>query len=68
VKIRDHNHFARIEVDREEAGKVLTHSSAITDKLLELGFTYVTLDLQWLRSGSMDIALISARQEPTNER
>ena len=68
VKIRDHDHFARIEVGREEAGKVLTHSSAIADKLLELGFTYVTLDLQWLRSGSMDIALSSARKESTNER
>jgi uncharacterized protein len=68
VKIRDHDHFARIEVDREEAGKVLTHSSAIADKLLELGFIYVTLDLEWLRSGSMDIALSAARKESTNER
>jgi pyridinium-3,5-biscarboxylic acid mononucleotide sulfurtransferase len=67
VKIRDHDHFARIEVDREEAGKVLTHSSAITNKLLEFGFTYGTLDLQWLRSGSMDIALCSARKESAND-
>lgn len=63
VNIRDHNHVARIEVKREEAGKVLTHSSAIVDKLLELGFTYVTLDLQWLRSGSMDIALSSEKRK-----
>jgi uncharacterized protein len=68
VKIRDHDHLARIEVDSEEAGKVLTHSSAIVDELVELGFAYVTLDLQWLRSGSMDIALSSARKECTNER
>lgn len=67
VKIRDHDHFARIEVDREEAGKVLTHSSVIVDKLVELGFTYVTLDLQWLRSGSMDIALSSARRDFADE-
>jgi uncharacterized protein len=68
AKVRDHDHFARIEVDRLEAGKVITHSSAIADKFLELGFSYVTLDLQWLRSGSMDIALGSARKESTNER
>jgi len=67
VKIRDHDNFARIEVDREEAGKVFTHSSIIVDKLLELGFTYVTLDLQWLRSGSMDIALSSARRDFVDE-
>ena len=68
VKIRDHDHFARIEVGMEEVEKVLVHSSAIADKLSELGFTYVTLDLQWLRSGGMDIALSSARKESTNER
>jgi len=68
VKIRDHEHFARIEVDSEEAGKILAHSSAIVDKLLELGFTYVTLDLEWLRSGSMDIALSSARKARPDER
>jgi uncharacterized protein len=62
-KVRDHDHFARIEVDKLDAGRIITHSSAIVDKLLELGFAYVTLDLQWLRSGSMDIALCSARRE-----
>jgi uncharacterized protein len=57
VKIRDHNDFARIEVDREEVDKVITHASAIAEQFIGLGFTYVTLDLQWLRSGSMDIVL-----------
>jgi len=57
VKIRDHDDFARIEVDREEVDKVITHASAIAEKFIGLGFAYVTLDLQWLRSGSMDIVL-----------
>ena len=57
VKIRDHNDFARIEVDRGEVDKVIMHASAIAEKFIGLGFAYVTLDLQWLRSGSMDILL-----------
>jgi len=57
VKIRDHNDFARIEVDKEEVDKVIMHASAIAEKFIGLGFAYVTLDLQWLRSGSMDIVL-----------
>jgi uncharacterized protein len=67
AKVRDHDHFARIEVDRLDAGRIIAHSSAIADKLLELGFAYVTLDLQWLRSGSMDIALRSARRDFADE-
>jgi pyridinium-3,5-biscarboxylic acid mononucleotide sulfurtransferase len=55
AKVRDHDGFARIEVDREDVGTIIKHSSAITEAFLKLGFAYVTLDLEWLRSGSMDI-------------
>jgi uncharacterized protein len=55
ARVRDHNDFARIEIDREDAGKVITHSSAIAETFVRLGFTYVTLDLEWFRSGSMDL-------------
>ena len=57
VKVRDHNDFARIEVNKEDAEKVVTHATAIAETFAQLGFAYVTLDLQWLRSGSMDVAL-----------
>ena len=57
VKVRDHNGFARIEVEQEDADKVITHSSTIVEAFLRLGFAYVVLDLEWFRSGSMDIAL-----------
>ncbi|MGZ4864122.1 MAG: ATP-dependent sacrificial sulfur transferase LarE [Halobacteriota archaeon] len=67
AKVRDHDPFAVIEVDKLDARRIITHSSAIVDKLLELGFAYVTLDLQWLRSGSMDIALCSERREIIDE-
>lgn len=61
VKVRDHNDFARIEVEREEVGRVIARCSNIVEAFVRLGFTYVTLDLQWLRSGSMDIVLNPAR-------
>lgn len=70
VKVRDHNGFARIEVDQEDADKVITHSSTIVEAFLRLGFAYIVLDLEWFRSGSMDIALNQARtrgRDPKSE-
>jgi uncharacterized protein len=61
AKVRDHNGFARIEIDKEDASAIITHSSAIAEAFFKLGFAYVTLDLEWLRSGSMDVALRSAK-------
>ncbi len=61
VKVRDHHDLARIEVDREDAKTVIAHSATIAETFVELGFTYVTLDLEWFRSGSMDIALNPSR-------
>ena len=46
---------------REEAEKVIANSAAIAEMFAGLGFSYVTLDLEWLRSGSMDLKLISNR-------
>jgi pyridinium-3,5-biscarboxylic acid mononucleotide sulfurtransferase len=63
AKVRDHDHLARIEVDRDEAEKVVAQSSMIADTFRELGFTYVTLDLQWFRSGSMEVALSRTKRE-----
>jgi ATP-utilizing enzymes of the PP-loop superfamily len=60
-KVRDHNGFARIEIGKEDARAIILHSSAIAEAFVKLGFTYVTLDLEWLRSGSMDVALSSAK-------
>ncbi|MGZ4902305.1 MAG: ATP-dependent sacrificial sulfur transferase LarE [Halobacteriota archaeon] len=57
AKVRDHDDFARIEVDKEDAETVIAHSTTIAKTFVELGFAYVTLDLEWFRSGSMDIAL-----------
>jgi uncharacterized protein len=59
AKIRDHNDFARIEIDKEDASDIVRRSGAIVEAFVKLGFAYVTLDLEWLRSGSMDTTLRS---------
>jgi uncharacterized protein len=61
AKVRDHNGIARIEIDKKGARVIIAHSSAIAEAFVKLGFSHVTLDLEWLRSGSMDGALSSAK-------
>lgn len=55
VRIRVYQNLVRLEVDPKDFGKVLTHKDRIIRKLKELGFSYVTLDLEGFRSGSMDL-------------
>jgi uncharacterized protein len=54
LRIRHHDSIARIEVPREEFAKVLSMAEQITNILKAEGFTYITLDLQGYRSGSMN--------------
>jgi uncharacterized protein len=58
VRVRHHQNIARIEIPKEDftklTGPVLDD---IVTKLKELGFIYITLDLQGLRSGSMNEVL-----------
>lgn len=55
VRLRVHGDLARIEVDAAALESTLSHREEITDYLKELGYTYVTLDLEGFCSGSMDI-------------
>lgn len=59
VRVRHHQNIARIEIPKEDfarlTGPVLDD---VVTKLKELGFIYITLDLQGLRSGSMNEVLI----------
>jgi uncharacterized protein len=59
VRVRHHGRTARIEVPPEEIGSLLaSHTrTRVIKKLREIGFTYVTLDLQGYRSGSMNEVL-----------
>lgn len=59
VRVRHHDNMARIEVMPHEMMKVVEHSAEIHAKFAELGFKYVTLDLQGYRTGSMNEVLSS---------
>jgi len=57
VRVRNHGDLARIEVPGEEIPALLKNTAVIAAKLKELGFTYVTMDLQGYRTGSMNETL-----------
>ncbi|HWQ13375.1 MAG TPA: ATP-dependent sacrificial sulfur transferase LarE [Roseiflexaceae bacterium] len=55
-RVRHHDTIARLEVLPEDITAVVEHREAIVTRLKELGYVYVTLDLQGFRSGSMNEA------------
>lgn len=57
VRVRVHDTLARIEVDTESFPKLLNLREEIISRFKELGYDYVTMDLQGFCSGSMDIHL-----------
>lgn len=56
-RVRHHDAVARIEVPPERLAEALDRREELTAGLRELGFVYVTLDLQGLRSGSLHEAV-----------
>ena len=55
VRLRVHGDTARLETDAGQFSAVLEKRAQITERLKALGFTYITLDLEGFRSGSMDV-------------
>jgi len=56
-RVRNYGDTARIEVYAGEIENVVKNREAIVSKLKGLGFSYVTLDLEGYRSGSMNEVL-----------
>lgn len=54
IRVRDHFPLARIEVGKTELGLAWDNRELISLKLHEIGYPYVTLDLDGFRSGSMN--------------
>ncbi len=54
-RVRMHCGIARIEVNEQELPLVINRRREISSKLREMGFTYVAMDLDGFRSGSMDL-------------
>jgi uncharacterized protein len=59
VRVRHHGELARVEIAREDLPRALNlvMLDRITATLRAVGFTYVTLDMQGYRSGSMNDVL-----------
>jgi pyridinium-3,5-biscarboxylic acid mononucleotide sulfurtransferase len=59
VRVRHYQRLARIELFKEEMGRLLdeTLRESIVRRLKEIGYQYITLDLQGFRSGSMNEVL-----------
>lgn len=59
VRVRDHGELARIEVPARDVGRLAGDESRheLARVFRELGFLYVTLDLEGFRTGSMNAVL-----------
>lgn len=68
VRVRIHGTIARIEVLPDQLPELITEAkrSAITAMFHQIGFSYVTIDLDGYRMGSMNLTLNEETQE--NER
>ena len=54
LRVRVHGSLARIEVEKESFLNLLLNSDEISAYLKSLGFTFVTMDLEGFKSGSMN--------------
>jgi uncharacterized protein len=58
VRVRYHRQIARIELESSDFTEALEKRQVITSGLKALGFSYITLDLDGFRSGSMNEVLV----------
>jgi pyridinium-3,5-biscarboxylic acid mononucleotide sulfurtransferase len=56
-RVRYHDHIARIEVPQDEIPAIIAYSPRIIKRFKTLGFTYITLDLEGYRTGSLNEVL-----------
>ncbi len=54
LRVRHHGNLARIEADPKDFQIILGAAEKISIKLKQIGYNYVTLDLQGFRSGSLN--------------
>lgn len=63
VRLRHYNGLCRIEVSGRDLAGVINRRGAIIRKLKSLGYSYVTLDLEGYRTGSMNDILKAGRKK-----
>lgn len=57
LRVRHHAESARIEVPPQDFATILEHRNRIRQKFHDLGFVYVSLDLDGFKSGSLNAVL-----------
>ncbi len=65
LRVRHHGDAARLEVDPEELGDVLERRDEVVAAVRSAGFTFVALDLEGFRSGSLNRVLVHGDNEET---
>lgn len=56
-RVRHHGQIARIEIPLSQFPEIIQHRKEITNKFKEIGYSYVSLDLDGFRSGSLNEVL-----------
>ena len=66
VRVRHHTNLARIEVDSGDLARLLAEPlrTDLIRHFKQLGYTYVTLDLQGFRSGSSNETIVNSKKPP----
>ena len=54
VRLRHHNNLCRIEVDKSDIRRLLNKRQVIIKRLKNLGYNYITVDLEGYRTGSLN--------------
>jgi uncharacterized protein len=59
VRVRHHGNLARIEIYPGEIGRLMNGAlrDEVVSRLKKIGYSYITVDLQGFRSGSMNEVL-----------
>jgi len=59
VRVRHHGNTARIEIQISEIEKLIAYREKVVMGFKALGYTYIVLDLEGYRTGSLNLALFS---------
>ena len=54
VRLRHHHGLCRIEVDKSDIRRLLNKRERIVERLKDLGYNYITVDLEGYRTGSLN--------------
>ena len=70
LRVRHHDNVARIEVEAADLPRLVDESvrQRVVDRFREIGYSYVTLDLQGFRSGSMNEVLAGLKRKASEAR